>query len=215
MKRTLIHSTAALLMFVMGFSALAQGRRGSAQALTESAQTALTQALSGPDGEYAARARYQAILDKFGAGVLPYAHIIQAEENHIAALQQQCRNLGLPIPEDVYWGKVKAPETLAEAAEAGIALEQANVKMYEQLLPEVRAYPALVRVFTNLQAASAERHLPALESAQTAGGTVNAGFCRAWGGRAGSTTAKASATTCTSCLRCATGCQQFRRGWQR
>ena len=60
---------------------------------TEVVREVLTEALSGPDGEYAAQATYQAIMDKFG-GKLPYTNIIKAEARHIGALQRQFEKYG-------------------------------------------------------------------------------------------------------------------------
>ena len=177
MKRNLVLIASALLVWAAVASSLAQGRRLVSPTLNETAKAALITALTGKDGEYAARAEYEAILDKFGSEVLPYAHIIQAEQKHIAALEQQCRALGVPIPEDPYLGKVQSPATLAEAAKAGILAEEANVKMYDELLKAVEGYPTLVQVFTRLQSASANHHLPALQAAEANGGQVTSAIC--------------------------------------
>ena len=177
MKRNLVLIASALLVWAAVANSLAQGRRLVSPTLNETAKAALITALAGKDGEYAARAEYEAILDKFGSEVLPYAHIIQAEQKHIAALEQQCRALGVPIPEDPYLGKVQSPSTLAEAAKAGILAEEANVKMYAGLLKAVEGYPTLVQVFTRLQSASANHHLPALQAAEANGGQVTSAIC--------------------------------------
>lgn len=181
MKRNLIQITSALLVCAAALTSLAQGGRlagpNSNPALTDIAKAALTTALAGPDGEYAARAEYEAILDKFGKKVLPYAHLIRAEENHIAALQRQCEAFGVSVPEDSYLAKVQAPESLTDAAAAGILAEEANAKMYDELLKAAQGYPSLVRVFTHLQAASLNRHLPALKLAAANGGTVIVEMC--------------------------------------
>jgi hypothetical protein len=183
MKRnsTLILST--LLAGAVAVGALAQGRRAAAPALTETAEKALREALAGPDGEYAARAEYEAILDQFGATVQPYANILRAEERHIAALERQCVKYGVAIPTDEYLGKIMAPSDLKQAAEAGVLAEKANVAMYDRLLQEVEAYPDLVRVFTNLRAASLNNHLPAFEAAAANDGQVPAAFCNGTGCR--------------------------------
>ena len=80
-----------LLTLVLGSIFTSEGAQGRGRgfprgALSTDAKEALVTALSGPDGEYAARAQYAAILKKFG-DVHPYASIIKAEENHIAALE--------------------------------------------------------------------------------------------------------------------------------
>ena len=199
MKRNLVLVASAFLVCAAALGSLAQGRRMATAILAEPAKTALIRALAGADGEYAARAEYEAILDKFGSDVLPYAHIIQAEAKHIAALEQQCRTFGIQVPEDEYLGKIKAPESLADAAQAGILAEEANVTMYDELLKVVQSYPNLVQVFSRLRSASANHHLPALRAAEANGGQLTSGTC--------------SQTGCLGQQR-ADGCQQAGTGCQ-
>jgi hypothetical protein len=151
----------------------AQAQRGGGMAvLGPVARQALLTALAGPQGEYAARAEYAAILAKFGPGIQPYANILEAEKKHIAALQQQCEKYGVPVPADPYLGNVTAPATLMEAAETGVLAETLNVAMYDDLLTKVKQYPSLVQVFTNLRAASLNNHLPAFQAAIENGGSL-------------------------------------------
>lgn len=144
---------------------------GGTVILDSVAKQALLTALAGPEGEYAARATYAAILAKFGE-VQPYANIYQAEVKHIAALQQQCVKYGVPIPADTYLGNVTTPATLLEAAATGVAAEILNVALYDDALSKVQKYPSLVQVFTNLRAASLNNHLPGFEAAVENGGTL-------------------------------------------
>ena len=147
----------------------------STQPLDEAAKQALIQALTGPMGEFAARAEYAAILEKFGADVQPYANIMRAETRHAAALRRQLSANGLPVPVDTYLGNVTAPSTLLKAAEVGAAAEVLNVAMYDELLTKVQKFPNLVRVLTHLRAASLNHHLPAFESAIENGGSLPSG----------------------------------------
>jgi hypothetical protein len=135
---------------------------------------ALTEALAGPEGEYAAQEAYRVIIANHGE-VLPYANIIRAEGRHIEALKSQFQKYGLPVPENTHFGKVAVPESLAEAARQGVASEKANVAMYDRLIDKVKAYPDVVAVFQNLQRASRENHLPAFEAAVQGGGTCQKG----------------------------------------
>jgi hypothetical protein len=167
-------------ILITGLVAVAQPQRG-AEKLTPkatvpdpAAEQALTQALAGPDGEYAAHAEYAAILQKFGE-VLPYAAIIRAEECHIAALKRHFEMRGLTVPEDTFTGQIQAPATLKEAAEVGAAAEERNVAMYDQLLAQAKGQRDLERVFTCLQWASREHHLPALKAAATKDGQLASG----------------------------------------
>ena len=175
MKRNLLVVLATTLVCatIGPLAPLAQAQRGGATVtLDPAAKAALLTALAGPDGEYAAHAEYSAILQKFGATVQPYASIVLAERQHIAALQQQCVKFGVPVPADPYLGKVNPPATLLEAAKTGVFAENLNVAMYTTLLTQVQRYPSLVQVFTHLQAASQNNHLPAFEAAVKNGGTT-------------------------------------------
>jgi len=176
MKRNILTILSALLIgatfSLITLEAQAQRGGGGTTALDPAAKAALLTTLAGPDGEYAARATYAAILAKFGAGVQPYANIYQAEVKHIAALQQQCVKYGVPIPPDTYLGNVTAPETLLEAAQTGVVAEILNVVMYDEELVTVQKYPSLVQVFTNLRTASLDNHLPAFEAALANGGSL-------------------------------------------
>jgi rubrerythrin len=172
---------AAVTVILIGqWTVLAQPRRGAGNLAARTApaspaaEQALIQALAGPDGEYAARAEYAAIVAKFG-DVQPYASIINAEERHIAALSRHLEQRGLAVPQDPYAGKIEAPATLKEAAEAAAVAEAKNVALYEQLLAAAKDQPDLVRVFTHLQWASREHHLPALQAAAAKGGQLEPG----------------------------------------
>jgi hypothetical protein len=173
MKRSILTVLATVLIAAGLMAPPAQAQRGGgAAALDPVATQALLTALAGPDGEYAARAEYAAILAKFGADVQPYANILEAEKQHIAAIQQQCAKYGVPVPADPWLGNVTAPETLLEAAQTGVLAENLNIGMYDSLLPQVQKYPSLVKVFTNLRAASLDHHLPAFEAAVNNGGSL-------------------------------------------
>ena len=136
---------------------------------------ALTEALAGPAGEYAARAEYTAIIEKFGE-VQPYATIVLAEERHIAALRRHFEMRGWSVPADPFAGEVQAPATLEEAAQEGLEAEELNVAMYDRLLVATQGQRDLQNVFTRLQAASREHHLPALRAAVDNLGQLAAGF---------------------------------------
>jgi len=129
-------------------------------------------ALMGPDGEYAAAASYQAVLDKYGQ-VEPYATIYQAELRHINALVRQLQNQGEPVPSNPYTGKIIAPKDLVTAAEAWAEGEILNVELYDDLIAKTDN-SNLLRVLGNLRRASLESHLPAFELAAENGGTLTA-----------------------------------------
>lgn len=166
MKKTLIVAIATVITCALTSIGHAQ-QRGPGQpartpTLSEEAKAALVYALAGDEGEYAARARYAAIIAKFGP-LQPFVNILKAEEQHIAVLKQQCVKYGVAVPEDTK--VVTVPDTLLEAAKAAAEYEVLNAAMYGELLPIVASYPSLVTTFTNLGTASEESHLAALESA--------------------------------------------------
>ena len=127
-------------------------------------------ALMGPEGEYAAAASYEAVLDKYGQ-VEPYATIYQAELRHIDALTRQLQKLGEPVPSNPYTGKITAPKDLTTAAEAWAEGEILNVELYDDLIAKTDN-ANLLRVLGNLRRASLESHLPAFELAAENGGTL-------------------------------------------
>ena len=185
---TLAAISTSLLIGVL--VAAAQTQRGADKLITKggapdsASVRALNEALAGPDGEYAAYAEYAAIIQKFGE-VQPYASIIHSEECHIAALKRHFEMRGLAVPQDPYTGKTQAPATLKEAAEASVAAEERNVAMYDQLLAQAKGPPDLERVFTHLQWASREHHLPAFKAAVAKGGQLEPGefVCGMGGGQ--------------------------------
>jgi predicted small secreted protein len=127
-------------------------------------------ALMGPEGEYAAAASYEAVLDKYGQ-VEPYATIYQAELRHIDALTRQLQKLGEPVPSNPYTGKITAPKDLTTAAEAWAEGEILNVELYDDIIAKTDN-ANLLRVLNNLRRASLESHLPAFELAAENGGTL-------------------------------------------
>jgi len=127
-------------------------------------------ALLGPDGEYAASAMYQAVIDEFG-DIEPYVSIKEGEERHIDALTRQLERMGYEVPDNPYLGEVSAPADPQTAAEAWAVGEIANVDMYDELLTQTED-KTLIRVLENLRRASLESHLPLFELAADNGGSL-------------------------------------------
>ena len=132
----------------------------------------LWEALMGPDGEYAALASYQAVLDEYG-DVEPYSTIMEAEARHADALTRQLERLGIEVPENPYLGMVEAPADLETAAAAWAEGEVLNVELYDQLIAEAES-DQVIKVFNNLRSASLDSHLPAFELAAENGGVLTA-----------------------------------------
>jgi hypothetical protein len=130
----------------------------------------LWEALMGADGEYAALASYQAVLDEYG-DVEPYATIMAAEARHADALIRQLDRLGVVAPENPYLGDIPAPADLQTAAEAWAEGEILNVELYDQLIADAES-EQVIKVFNNLRNASLDSHLPAFELAAENGGVL-------------------------------------------
>jgi hypothetical protein len=131
----------------------------------------ILEALMGPDGEYAALASYQSVLDKYGQ-VEPYATILQAEARHADALIRQLERLGVDVPENPYLGEIAAPADLQTAAEAWAEGEILNVELYDYLISQTDN-TQILKVLGNLRRASLESHLPAFLAAAENGGTLD------------------------------------------
>ncbi len=112
--------------------------------------------------EYTAMNTYQAVMDKLG-NVQPFSRIARSEQKHVDALIRAAQRLGVEVPgnagevADIEWS------TLEEACQMGVTFEQMDAALYDDLLPNT-TNPMLIRVYSNLQRASLEKHLPAFEA---------------------------------------------------
>ena len=128
-------------------------------------QEVVLEALLGTDGGYAAYAMYAAIVEKHG-DVRPISNIMASEAKQIESLKQILDRYGVGyLEENPYLGMIEAPDSLAEAAQAGVDAEISNVALYARQLETVADYPDVLELFVNLQAASQENHLPAFQRA--------------------------------------------------
>ena len=112
--------------------------------------------------EYTAMNTYLAVIDELG-DVQPFSRIAQSEQQHANALIRVAERFGVEVPENT--GEVADIEwsTLEEACQLGVTFEQIDADLYEELLPNT-TNPILIRVYTNLQRASLNNHLPAFEA---------------------------------------------------
>ena len=93
----------------------------------------------------------------------PLTQIVRAEEQHIAALENLFTRYGLEVPAVEVDAQDITFATLADACAAGVEAEKANAALYDELFAQADNTD-LTRVFTALQSASLNRHLPALEA---------------------------------------------------
>jgi len=135
---------------------------GAARPLTDAEHDAVLEAL---DDEHRALAFYSAVLDRF-PDAMPFAHIVEAEKRHAAALAAVLGADGRAVPENRHLGspeiRAEVPASIACACDIAVEAEIDNVGLYvEHLLPAVAERPDLVALFTRLMEASRDRHLPA------------------------------------------------------
>jgi hypothetical protein len=112
--------------------------------------------------EYNAYNLYQAVLEQFGP-IRPFTNIQAAEAQHIAAWQRIFSRYAIPLPPVPTLEQKPQFATLTAACKAAASAEIANVRLYDNMLKTVSAYPDIVRVVTALRNASQTRHLPAFQ----------------------------------------------------
>ena len=112
--------------------------------------------------EYNAYNLYQTVIDQFGP-IRPFTNIQAAEAQHIAAWQRIFGQYAIPLPQVPVLEQKPQFATRSAACQAAVNAEIANVKLYDNMLKTVNAYPDIVRVVTTLRNASQTRHLPAFQ----------------------------------------------------
>lgn len=108
--------------------------------------------------EVRAETWYQEVIEQFGK-IRPFSRIVQAERNHIRALERVYARYGfelpaLQVPTHGAFGSVQ------EACRIGVRAEIENIEMYDRLEQPIDEADVLL-VFGRLRWASQERHLPA------------------------------------------------------
>ncbi len=95
--------------------------------------------------------------------IQPFLRIARSEQQHVNALIRVAERFGVEVPENA--GEVADIEwsTFEEACQLGVTFEQIDADLYDELLPNT-TNPILIRVYTNLQSASLNNHLPAFEA---------------------------------------------------
>jgi len=113
--------------------------------------------------EYLALNTYQAVLTQLGS-ITPFSRVALSEKQHVEALSALFAKYGLETPGNP--GLSPAPDfaNRKAACQAGVDIEIADAALYDALLPVVANRADLVQVFTNLQAASLDNHLPAFDN---------------------------------------------------
>ena len=143
---------------IRGIQANPQGQT-VVTALSEQEAAGLAEAIQ---EEYTAMNTYQAVINALG-DVQPFVRIARSEQQHVNALIRVAQRFGVDVPENA--GEVADIEwsTVEEACQMGVTFEQMDADLYDELLPNT-TNPVLIRVYTNLQRASLNNHLPAFEA---------------------------------------------------
>jgi hypothetical protein len=112
--------------------------------------------------EYGALNLYQSVISQLG-NVVPFSQIIQAEQQHVLALVRQADKYGVAVSENPGLISPVTFNTLAQACQAGVSAEIADAKLYDSL-KAVTTHADLLNVYSNLQSASLNSHLPAFQT---------------------------------------------------
>jgi hypothetical protein len=114
--------------------------------------------------EYKAEMLYRSVLATFGLETVPFALIAEAEARHVEALQTLFARRQIASPASA-WAPSSFPPmaSVPLACAAGAAAEKADAAFYDKYLPRTDLPQDVRNVFTNLQRASLENHLPAFE----------------------------------------------------
>lgn len=115
--------------------------------------------------EHKAESLYRSVLATFGPETLPFALIADAEARHVEALEALFARRSMTPPPSAWTPASFAPvASVALACEAGVAAERADADFYVPYLQRTDLPQDVRNVFTNLQKASLENHLPAFQS---------------------------------------------------
>lgn len=136
---------------------------GSGQALSPLSEAEAAGLIEAIEEEFGAMSLYQHVMNTFG-DVVPFNSIAGSEEQHLNTLLRQADKYGIAVPQLIA-AELPAFSSLSEACQAGAAAEIADAALYDTLLADV-THSDLVRVYTNLQSASLDNHLPEFESCQ-------------------------------------------------
>jgi hypothetical protein len=115
--------------------------------------------------EHKAESLYRSVLATFGPETLPFTFIAGSEARHVEALTALFTRRALVPPASAWSPASFAPfASVALACQAGVAAEREDADFYVPYLERTDLPQDVRNVFTNLQRASLENHLPAFEA---------------------------------------------------
>jgi hypothetical protein len=115
--------------------------------------------------EHKAESLYRSVLETFGPDTVPFAAIAESEARHVEALQVLFARRQLTPPSDVA-ASFPTFASVPVACSAGVVAERADAAFYTPYLGRTDLPQDVRNVFTNLQSASLQSHLPAFERCQ-------------------------------------------------
>ncbi len=114
--------------------------------------------------EYLARNSYRAVIAQFGS-IAPFSNIANSEQNHIDAVNNLRAKYGLLTPQDfpLPTGWPTSWQSVRDACALGVLVEIDDIDLYDRLFQTNIVHGDILQVFTNLQSASINHHLPAFQ----------------------------------------------------
>jgi hypothetical protein len=116
--------------------------------------------------EYKAQMLYRSVLEDY-PGALPFAAIVESEVRHVEALRMLFTRRQQTPPVSLWTPASFSPfSSIQTACAGGVEAETEDGALYTPYLQRTDLPQDARNVFTNLQAASLENHLPAFERCQ-------------------------------------------------
>ncbi|HCS40490.1 MAG TPA: hypothetical protein DIW44_13015 [Anaerolineaceae bacterium] len=129
--------------------------------LTDAEKEALSEAIL---EEYGALNLYNSVIAEFG-NVFPFYRIVRSEQQHVNALINQATKYGVTVPENPGMTSDVTFNSISDACAAGSAAEIADAALYDEL-KLVTTHSDILQVYTTLQNASLNSHLPAFQACE-------------------------------------------------
>ncbi len=112
--------------------------------------------------EYGALNTYQGVMEQFGE-VYPFLQVARAEQQHVNVLLRLADRYGVTATANSGFSTPLLVNSISEACEVGVKAEIVDADLYTELM-KVTTHTDILRVYTNLQKASLENHLPKFEA---------------------------------------------------
>jgi hypothetical protein len=112
--------------------------------------------------EYGALNTYHGVMEQFGE-VYPFALVARAEQQHVKVLMRLADRYGVSATANPGLSTPLVVNSISEACEVGVKAEIVDADLYTELM-KVTTHTDILRVYTNLQRASLENHLPKFEA---------------------------------------------------